>query len=71
MKKAPDTTSDVLDLEGAAALLKYSTKTVRKLAAAGTLRGTQLGGSGSPWRFYREDVLALVRGKDSNGNRAA
>lgn len=66
-----DTSSDVLDLEGAAKLLKVCTETVRKLAKSGKLRGRQLCGPSSPWRFLRRDLLAFVGGEERHVDPAA
>jgi excisionase family DNA binding protein len=51
---------DVLDLIGAAKLLRLSDKTTRELAKAGDLPATRLG---NQWRFSRRMLLARVRGE--------
>lgn len=57
---------EVLTLEQAAALLGFSTKTVVKRAREGKIRGKQLAGPRSPWRFTRAAIMEAL-----NGDRAA
>jgi excisionase family DNA binding protein len=57
---------EILTLEEAAKLLRVSTKTLVKRAREGKVRGQQLAGPGSPWRFARSAVMEAV-----NGSRAA
>lgn len=51
---------EVLTADQAAALLQVSSRTVLQLARQGELRGHKVGRA---WRFWREDVLAYVRGE--------
>lgn len=63
---------EVLTLEETAEMLRLCTKTVLKLAKAGKLRGRQVNGPSSPWRFYRGAIVEFVNGKEStDGHRAA
>lgn len=57
---------EVLTLEEAALLLRVSTKTLVKHARDGKVRGKQLAGPGSPWRFTRTAILEAL-----DGHRAA
>lgn len=49
----------VLTLAQAAELLQLSTRTIVKLATAGTIIGRKVG---SQWRFLRSDLEAYVHG---------
>lgn len=51
--------SDVLKLSEAAGFLRISTRTLVKLATAGTIAGRKVGGQ---WRFLRTDLEAYVHG---------
>lgn len=52
--------TDILDLDGAAALLHVSAQTIRKQAAAGKLPGAKVGRT---WVFVRSDLIAHVSGQ--------
>lgn len=49
----------VYTLADAAAFLKLSTRTIVKLATAGTIIGRKVG---AQWRFLRSDLEAFVHG---------
>jgi len=49
------------DVRDVSALLRLSTKTVRKLARAGEIPGRQIG---KKWRFPRPLIDAIVSGSD-------
>jgi excisionase family DNA binding protein len=53
---------EVLTAQQAAELLQVSVRTVLQLARDGQLRGHKVGRA---WRFWREDVLAYVRGEQT------
>lgn len=56
---AADGVSDVLDVDGALALLSVSALTVRKLAGAGKIPARKVG---SAWRFHRPTLLQWLEG---------
>jgi excisionase family DNA binding protein len=58
---APD--KDLLDVEGAAALLGVSTRTIYTLASKGDIPATRVGRA---WRFARRNLIAWV----ANGSQA-
>lgn len=51
--------SNILTLAQASELLQISTRTIVKLAVAGTLPGRKIG---AQWRFLRSDLEAYVHG---------
>lgn len=57
----PEAPGAVLDADGAAALLKVSTKTVLKLARIGRLPARKVG---REWRFVRAALIDYVAGRD-------
>ena len=58
--------NDVLTVEEAAALLKYTPLTVRKLAGSGEIPGHKFG---SEWRFSRRKLEAMLNGSDALPDR--
>lgn len=52
------TNDDVLTTEEAAAFLKISTKTLRRMVLAGRLQPRRFGTRGQVWRFVRKELLA-------------
>lgn len=54
---------DILDVDGAAALLGVSARTIYTLARQGTLPATRVG---REWRFARKNLIAWV----ANGSQA-
>lgn len=65
-KQVIDEASEILDIKGAAKLLKCSVQTIRLYITSGTLPSSQPGAKGkhrkggAPHRINRADVLALV-----------
>lgn len=55
----PEATDEVLTLREAAAFLKLSETTLRRLVAAGEVPSTKVGGS---LRFLKSELIATVRG---------
>lgn len=52
-----NTNDDVLTLAEAAAFLKISTKTLRRMVLAGRLHPRRFGTRGQVWRFVRKELL--------------
>lgn len=61
-----DVQPDVLTLAEAAKLLRLSTKTVGKLAAAGKIPGRRLDGANGRWRFSRRALLTHLETPDGH-----
>lgn len=58
-RRGVESQREVLTAEQAADLLQVSVRTLLQLAREGEIRGHKVGRA---WRFWREDVLAAVRG---------
>ena len=64
-----DMDKEILDVEGAAALLGVSKSTVYKMAVAGDLPGVKVG---KEWRFARRNLINWVaQGKNGEPDLAA
>ena len=57
---------ELLTPEEAAAILKLSAFTVRKLLRNGTLPGIKIGG-GKEWRIYRSDLESYLASQRTKG----
>lgn len=61
LRSAPDDGTDVLDLEGVAALLRVTTRDVLDRIDAGDFPGRRFG---DEWRFSRAAVVGWLHGTD-------
>jgi len=55
--------ADILDINQAAELLNTSKPTLYRWLTEGTIKGFKAGGQ---WRFYRKDLISLLKGQDKN-----
>ena len=64
----PDTGGDLLDMEGAIAILKTTRPTFYRWLRAGRLKGTKIG---RQWRFRRHDIERFLSGQEPEIDLAA
>ena len=60
--------ADLLDMEGAIAILKTTRPTFYRWLRAGRLKGTKIG---RQWRFHREDIKRFLSGQEPEIDLAA
>jgi general secretion pathway protein E len=65
---APETDAELLDMEGAIAILKTTRPTFYRWLRGGRLKGTKIG---RQWRFRREDIERFLSGQEPQIDLAA